>query len=733
MRQPPIEAGSVARAERFWLLLALVATLIGGLIPLIWDRRYYFHGDTQIGAVGQWFHLGQAIRGGQWPILDVQAWAAGNFISEGQWGLFSPLTILIALAITGAANLVVFVSVLKIGLLLVLSCGTFALCRSYGADARWSALAALVVPLGGVSQYLDSPSWVTGQMVVALLPWAWVFIRRTVRGANPLPALVTGYLVVSVGYVYGTIYLALVFLVIIIECLLDRDVPGTVRVLLLGVLNGLAAITVYLPGLLSASVTTRGGWELIDNGRLQPDLLGVFASMVPTVVTPGVQTYPAHYIAWLLPAVLWLDWSRVKELLRRVAGLVIMTVVALLWVLGPNQFGPIRWPVRVMPLLVLGLVTVLMVLLSRARRPKPPARGLVIGLVWTVLAGFLVTSRMWETGKSQVASVALVAIGLSLVWFILRRSDMVRASGRLRDLAILGTIIMTLLLAVVQHRAFPIPPAVDYGMPEVMAAYSQPASAARGDGMLVGDPTKAIAEDPAVTEDFVLASSWFLTQRDLQSVYSTIGFTEYNRTYCRRYNGTSCKQLLTTLFEREPTTGELRADLLSLSTIQIFREGFTAKRLLNPPDGWSVAYESADAVTWRRDTPAEPAGGVVWASEGTKVEELSRDSRSVSFRVSDVPASGGEVAFSRLAWPGYHTSTGSLAEPVEGYLLRVGVPADARGSTIVVRFSPRGWPLEVAAWWISVLISLLWGIGVLLAPRLGRRHTPDGEASRRDA
>ena len=57
-------------------------------------------------------------------------------------------------------------------------------------------------------------------MATALLPWAWWLTRRAMRGHSPLPALLACYLVVSIGYVYAALYLAIV----IIACLVDAGV-----------------------------------------------------------------------------------------------------------------------------------------------------------------------------------------------------------------------------------------------------------------------------------------------------------------------------------------------------------------------------------------------------------------------------------------------------------------------------------------------------------------------------
>ena len=96
--------------------------------------------------------------------------------------------------------------------------GVFRLARSYGAASPASYAAAVAAPMGGMTQYLDLPSWWAGQLIWALAPWVWWAVRRTtVRGANPVTALVLGYLLVTVGYVYGTIML----IVVLLACLVD--------------------------------------------------------------------------------------------------------------------------------------------------------------------------------------------------------------------------------------------------------------------------------------------------------------------------------------------------------------------------------------------------------------------------------------------------------------------------------------------------------------------------------
>ena len=93
-------------------------------------------------------------------------------------------------------DVVVFVTVLKIGLIVVGGLGTTWCARSYGARAPFAVVGGLVVGLSSQSVFIDWPSWVNGQIGIALLPWAWWFTRRAMAGRNPLGALVLCYLIV---------------------------------------------------------------------------------------------------------------------------------------------------------------------------------------------------------------------------------------------------------------------------------------------------------------------------------------------------------------------------------------------------------------------------------------------------------------------------------------------------------------------------------------------------------
>src|SRR4051794_1438292 len=180
--------------DRFWVLTTALTLLVVGLLPLLWDPRYFFRGDTQAAYAGWWYELGNQVLQGHLPLLDPLTMVSGNHVAEGQWGLFSPLTILLGIATRLAPNLLTFVTIVKLGLLIAGGIGTYLLIRSYDTARPAAYVGAILVGLSGASVFREWPSWVNGQMAIALLPWAWWTTRRAIRGANPFPAIVCCYL-----------------------------------------------------------------------------------------------------------------------------------------------------------------------------------------------------------------------------------------------------------------------------------------------------------------------------------------------------------------------------------------------------------------------------------------------------------------------------------------------------------------------------------------------------------
>jgi hypothetical protein len=706
---------SRSQAGAPWVAALLVTLLVAGVLPLLWESRFYYSGDTQTAYLGWWYELGTQVRQGHLPMLDVQSWRAGNAVAEGQWGLYSPLTIAIGLLTSVASNVLVLVTAVKIALVLVSGAGVYLLVRSFRAPPPAAYVAGVVAPLCGQAQYGDWPSWVNGLMATALVPWAWWAIRRVMlRGTSPFPAALACYLVVTIGYVYGTLYLALIMVGSLLECWLARNRAGFLKVLLLGVCSALVAVTVYLPGVLTAPVTIRGDWAFTGDGKWTVDLDTLFTSMLPAPLANGL-VVPSRYLAWLLPLLAWVDLRRLRTRLPELAGLVFVTLGTVAWVLGPEELGPIRWPLRVLPALgLVGVVLVVVVVATTTRRP-PSALRLGASLTWVALAWWVITARLGGVTGITVVGALVVAAALVLTWLAVRMRHPGLAA------AVAG--VCTLAVVATQHVYLPDAPSPDRNLPASARDYRVQLATAEGDSIAVGNAEHAWRSEPGTADEMLVGSTWYLNPHPIQNAGTAISFRAYVLRFCMKWSGTTCPDALERLFEREPVTGARWLDLMSLSTVLLIRQPYTGKRVMYPPPGWHISAEGARTVTWVRDSPVPTAGGVVWSSPGTLVEDVSSSDRDASFRIAAVPARGGRVVLSRLAWPGYRVHGAALGAPLEDMLLTVDVPASARGRVVRLHFDPPGWRLEVATWWLGVGLALLWSV-LHLAVRRRRSRGP---------
>lgn len=714
------------RSDFKWLAGTVIAAFLGSLIPLVTNNRFYYYDDTQAGAFGIWFEIGTKLSAGEWPLFSDSAWGAGNYAAEGQWGIWNPLILLTGWLASRSANIVVFSTILKIAFLCVLAAGTFLLARSYKARPEWAAISGVAVTLTGFTVYIDAASWVTGLMVFSLLPLTWYGLRRVAfRNGNPVLALVPAYVLITIGYVHGTIMLVVVFAGLFLEAWLQRGGRSALRLLLAGVVCGLIALAVYLPGVLTAPVTARAG-GIANSGFLTPDLTGLFTAWVPGSLPQvtgwwgGFATVPLLYVAWFLPVLSIVDYSKVKEASRELSGLWFVGLLSLALTLAPSDLGPLRFPIRIMPYVSLAVLLALSVLMSRFRLPAL-SRGRMIVTAAIVISGLYLGWSQFPSFRMAALFGLLAVGGLAALLFFFYYP---RQRSRFKRPVVLagGVILMSMVIAMGQHAAFKSSPLPDYRMPDTAGSYASPLPSAKGGTFIVGDPTKL---GPGIWDETLASNAWYLNSAEVQNLYSPIMFAKYAEDLCISSHGWTCGAAAGKLFESDAATGEVLVDLLSIDTVQILRdpdlrsnETFAGP----PPSGWREAGRTGDSVVWVRELPLLNTGQVVWASEGTALTVISETSQEVQIRVDRMDDAPGKAVLSRLAWPGYRVDGADLAAPLRGYLLNVVIPAGSVGKTVSIRFEPPSWPLVIGSISFAVLFAAAWSVAELVMHWRRRRN-----------
>lgn len=705
----------------------MVAVGVVAAIRVLRRSRYFFWDDTQLGAYGQWFGLGRRILDGEVTILSPAAWQGGNYLAEGQWGIWNPVTWLIGIGTQFVGNATIYTTVVKVAFLLLLATGAFLLARSYGAAPHWAALGGFTASMGGQTVFMDAPSWVTGLQNVAFFALAWWALRRHVGGrSSPVPFFLFSYLLVTVGYVFGVMELAFLLIVFLVERIVARDRAAAVRTLVLGVYAALLTVFVYLPGILTTPVTARDSLDILNDQFLNMDLGDLAVSPIVTA-TSSVRGYwgdlvpvPLQYVSWLLPLlVLCGRWKR--SLSALVVPLIVLAFSVAL-VIGPSVIGPLRYPARMMPYVVLGVAVLIAVVMSNGWRTPVSRRRARVAVAVTVVSGFI----SWAAQPASWAWVGLAVVLQSAVILILI------ARGRLAALTSSAMRAAAFLLAAsmafmgLQAVKYPTSPLGNFNVPSSVDELQSVGDDMQSGIMTIGD-VYSLQFAPDSYKESLLANLWYLTGKDSASVYTVLPFKALSEELCLDLRGWTCPEAYDRLFDRLPGQEGVLADDLALNTVVVVK-GPGLEDLGEAPTGWSMRERE---YTWllTRDEPVEEAGGIARIDGDASVREVSRDDLGVTFEVEDVSDGGARVVFSRLAWPGYTVSGAELGEPDRDFLLTVDLTAGDIGSTVTVSFRPPGWGIEVAAAVAALLIGLSWTMLeiVVRRRRASARETPDAD------
>ena len=712
--------GAATNLGWLWGVAAVVVVVAAGLTPLLFNTAYFWRGDTQIAYYGAYYHLGEELRQGHYPLMEPFAWRGGNHIVEGNFGLLSPLVMVIGIVATFADDAIFYFTLVKLVFLGVAAAGAYLLTRSYGGARPMAFVVGVLVPLSGFTLYLDSPTWFPGLVVSGLLAVTWWAMRGCLlRGRNPFPTLLAGSLLACMGYVFGTAMLAVVVVACMVDALRARGLGAAGKGLLLGILMGIPALVVRLPFALSASVTSKleGGFQ--STGMGDTTISDLLLGMLPN----NGEEAPLFYVSWLLPFLVFIDWRKFRTKWGDLVGLFLVWGVAMVWAFAPSHMGPLRYPMRLMPYVVLCTVLLGAIAFTRSRYPQLSFKRLVLALLITAVSGYITASAALPYWRAQLAVTLVVAIGLTVLWLLLRpRSISLRWLPRSAGVAAAFVGLWTILVIGVQHHYRPEPFAVDRGMPGAISKYQAQLPGTVGDTFMVGHVDRIVEPGTKPKPLVLIANSWYISGLRMANVHANTGHSAFSQRYCFDYLGFTCKDVLRTLMSQEPHTGLSRADLLSVNSIVLLKSDIGPKVARNPPPGWHIADKERMSVIWTRDEPVPTAGGVVWTSDGLEVEEVTRDDESIRLKVGEVPPDGGEIVLSRIDWPGYQVTNADVVDPVDDYLLTLRVSPDQANSEIDVRYAPPHWNFLLAGLGAAAAIGLVWSVGAAVLPVVRRRR-----------
>lgn len=717
-----MNASLITRRTMIPAAVMLAATLVGTLLPVLVTRDFYYWDDTAAAAVGVWHRVAEGVFSGELPFLNIEMWRGGNFAAEAATGMLNPVMLGLILITYPINNIAIAMTVAKVILLLITTSGVYLLARGYGASRWMAAVAGTALSLSGWAIFMDGAAWINGTAIMAFAPWAWWALRRCIRPAvrarDIVVAVLFSSLLPSTGNPYGLLILAILFLALGIETLVQRRARRLTGLVLIGLSVLLLSVIVYLPFLLTSPYGNRAESGIWNDEFLAVSLNDLAGMSTPTHLPSikmwvGFMQFPGTYLAWfVLPLLPWLKWQWVKVEWRDLTSLLAFGAVTLVLVLGPSQLGMFRWPARLLPFLYLAIITFVAVAASRGLAENRARLRSVLSVV-IVLFGIWVAvsdkpySLIWHSLSTLavIVAVLLVARWTRQEW--------------LRGVVLLGT---TVVFLAVQVSMTPMNYNVtNYELPTSRAALQdQFGDYYEGTVVQVFDVNEEIVEHAPENrwESFLPGNMPAVARYASTTAYSGIGFTKLDEALCTTYNGGSCPELWDRLWKvPKDGDGHLLVDLLGADTVVVSK---AAERSPKTPDGWTLADERSDASIFTRDSPIAGEGTATATDAGVTVTE-DTSVGAVGERVVVDTTAEGRLYFGRIAWPGYTLQLDGQPLPTEigpAGLLTVTLPDGLESAVITVDYTPPGFTIGIAAAGAGVLVA---AIAILLLRRERRR------------
>ncbi|WP_309234945.1 hypothetical protein [Nocardia sp. XZ_19_385] len=715
-----------------WGVLTSLGVVLGYLTVLLANARHFYTDDTESQYTGLWIGLGESLRKGEFPVLVPERWMSGNNTMDDA-GLFNPPQLLIDLLAPSVDNMALYATVVKLIFAIIAALGVYRICLAYGAKPWWSAVAGVAFPLSGFFLFFDQASWMTALTGTAWLVHAWASAVRYVRGqSGPIPVFVFLYLTISTQYIFPAVEAVLMLAAVAVgELLYQRKWRNLPKLVAVSGCAGLAGLLTFLPSILSAKVTWRGTSAVINDQFLtipwSESLNASLPSTLPAFTSwwGYVQPLPVTYIAWfLIPALAFIDWDRARESWRELSAVALFVGMVLMWSAGPGTIGPLRWPVRLLPMLAIGLLVLVCVLVSRygtlsSLRTRGIAAGVLIAALW--LRSFSADPHNFI--RHLLAVLLVAALVAAAVWL-----------GRNRGVAAVCALTIAAMFPIAfwqVEAAQPTPMSYNYptNRSEAKAAFPD------FPGNTIQLAERGLVQSADKSLDGAYASLVFgnyAKSLDLSYVngYTPTGHFYFGELLCMRWDSSVCPDAYRRLFAPEESTGRPLVDLMKLDRVVLQRALFTDVRDKSAPAGWKWAdypgHEKYILVLERENGPISTENGRVADIDAGTATSISETATTSRVRVT--APDGGRVVFARLGWPGYRATLDGRPLPISVVaksFVAVDVPAGTNGHELVVTWRPPGWKIGVA----SALAGLA-GVGLLQWMYLRERRREEREPER---
>jgi hypothetical protein len=285
------------------------ATVVAFCLLLLWhDPLVFWNDDYELSILPVFADVARSWSEGQWPLLSPYSWVCSNLAGEFQYGTFSIFVNAAVIAVWKfPLNFAQQAAALSITHLFILAAGAFLLARdrlrhydiirpaptgkgagrsrpARDSSISLSVFVALVAALNGWIICWGASDWFGALGAFAWLPWAWWGLERALNSRRsswrflwPAPFV---YLVVTGGFPYTVVMLAVLISWLSLKSLIQRQSLTAILPMLFGVALGFGlsapawlAILNYVRGSARQFQSSAAHWQWIVPATALPGLI----------------------------------------------------------------------------------------------------------------------------------------------------------------------------------------------------------------------------------------------------------------------------------------------------------------------------------------------------------------------------------------------------------------------------------------------------------------------------
>ncbi len=682
--------------------LTIALFLLSALVPIFFtiyifflNDRYFFLDDKMSDMFPKLYDMGMLLRNGEFPILTTNIMNGSAYALEYQYAIFNPVNLILSYILPSFKNFAVaggFISAVHLSLS---GLGAFMLARNIGLRGMQALTLSLLFALNYHGLYWNASAWYGPLIGSTWVIFGMAFLAGIVYSDKPIRntiGLFVAYsLCITSGWPLAVIVVAITSLFILFHLIaLKKDYYLSALIIIAGISSVMVSSAALISFFSAAEVATRpSAFENLTNFLVAP-LDGLISFFDPSYSAfmnnwgggYRLQQNPQFYVGWfLLPLLLMINWSKEKIISSGIWMWAGLMLVFLLTCMGPERLGVLRFPIRSIPYFHFFLILFLMAAAKEC--------GLLVTQQRVQLFLFVLVLQYIHSVQSNPSQAiplffsALIILVFSMIFFY----TVEKKINYGLFLWLSSLFVFTVILYVVPHGR-----GVDWGLPgdsNVVTPLGR-----ENNTLFYGDYVDSNALPNPHLEYRVATTALLGNDRSING-YSPIGHKGFRDILKISDHGNFKELCANQLFEIDAKTQLSHAELMRIDRIIALKGSWVVDIEQHIIDGFTLKNTTAHTHIFDYIKKYPYPGLVSWVSPSTMIEEESAcefKQTQECLNVTNTPATGGEIIFARLWFPGYSAYLDGKKLEVtahKSFWVTVKLPSSAKGQLVLKYTLPK--------------------------------------------